>query len=125
GGGQDEGQTGARMGGRADARAAGPLYVLSTDALANTVTVGSHEELRAQRVPVRQVTLHRPGARVDRVKLRYRSRALPCQLPGDLEPGLHARAEVALDEPVYGAAPGQLACLMEGELVIGYGTIAR
>jgi hypothetical protein len=26
---------------------------------------------------------------------------------------------------VAGAAPGQLACLLDGELVVGYGTIAR
>ena len=29
-----------------------------------------------------------------------------------------------LSEPVDGAAPGQLACLMDGELVVGWGTIA-
>ena len=31
----------------------------------------------------------------------------------------------SLAEPVYGAAPGQLACLMDGELVVGWGTIVR
>jgi tRNA-specific 2-thiouridylase len=101
------------------------LYVLATDARTNTVTVGRREELRADRVRLRELALHRPGARVDRVKLRYRSRPLACRLPGDLHPGRHARAEVALSEPVYGAAPGQLACLMEGELVIGHATIDR
>jgi tRNA-uridine 2-sulfurtransferase len=30
-----------------------------------------------------------------------------------------------LDEPVAGAAPGQLACLMDGELIIGWATITR
>jgi tRNA U34 2-thiouridine synthase MnmA/TrmU len=29
-----------------------------------------------------------------------------------------------LDEPAYGVAPGQLACLMDGELVVGHATIA-
>jgi tRNA U34 2-thiouridine synthase MnmA/TrmU len=30
-----------------------------------------------------------------------------------------------LAEPVDGAAPGQLACLMDGDLVVGWGTITR
>ncbi|HEY1567069.1 MAG TPA: aminomethyltransferase beta-barrel domain-containing protein [Solirubrobacteraceae bacterium] len=28
-----------------------------------------------------------------------------------------------LAEPVDGAAPGQLACLMDGDVVVGWGTI--
>jgi tRNA U34 2-thiouridine synthase MnmA/TrmU len=31
---------------------------------------------------------------------------------------------VELDKPTAGAAPGQLACLMDGDLVVGWGTIA-
>jgi tRNA-uridine 2-sulfurtransferase len=30
---------------------------------------------------------------------------------------------VELAEPVDGAAPGQVACLMDGDLVVGHGTI--
>ncbi len=33
--------------------------------------------------------------------------------------------ELELDAAVDGAAPGQLACLMDGEFVVGWGTIAR
>jgi tRNA U34 2-thiouridine synthase MnmA/TrmU len=62
---------------------------------------------------------------VDRVKLRYRSRALGARVLGDLTAGRHAELALALDEPVDGAAPGQLACLMDGELVVGWGTITR
>jgi hypothetical protein len=32
---------------------------------------------------------------------------------------------IDLAEAADGPAPGQLACLMDGELVIGWGTIAR
>jgi tRNA-uridine 2-sulfurtransferase len=39
--------------------------------------------------------------------------------------GRHAGLTVTLDQPVDGAAPGQLACLMDGELVVGWGTITR
>jgi tRNA-specific 2-thiouridylase len=100
-----------------------PLYVLATDAGANTVTVGSAEHLQAHQVAVRDAVLHRPGGRVDRVRLRYRSRPLPCSMPVSA-PGRHERLELALAEPVRGAAPGQLAALMSGETIVGYGTIA-
>jgi hypothetical protein len=32
---------------------------------------------------------------------------------------------VDLHEPVYGAAPGQTACLLEGDRVLGFGTIMK
>ena len=31
---------------------------------------------------------------------------------------------LALDEPVDGAAPGQIACLLRGDVVVGHGVIA-
>ena len=56
------------------------LYVLATDADANTVTVGTREELATHRVDLRDAVLHRDGARVDAVRLRYHSRALPATI---------------------------------------------
>jgi tRNA-uridine 2-sulfurtransferase len=101
-----------------------PLYVLATDAAANTVTVGIDAELRTRQVTVRDAVLHRPGTRVDRVRLRYRSRPVPCASP-PLDRGRHRRLELDLDEPVGAAAPGQLAALMCGETIVGHGTISR
>ena len=101
-----------------------PLYVLATDANANTVTVGGRERLRTTRVAVRDATLHRDAASVDRVKLRYRSRALACRISEAVQPGAHATLELDLHEPVLGAAPGQAACLMAGDVIVGHGTIA-
>jgi len=102
-----------------------PLYVLGTDARANRVVVGPREQLRSERAALRDVTLRRPGARVDRVKLRYRSAALACRLAGAPAAGHHARLEALLDEPAFGVAPGQTACLLDGDVVVGWGTIAR
>lgn len=102
-----------------------PLYVLATDASANTVTVGPREALDARAVAVCDVTLHCDGAAVDRVRLRYRSTPLPCRVPAGVGAGRHKEIGVELlEEAVAGAAPGQLACLMAGELVVGHGTIA-
>jgi tRNA-specific 2-thiouridylase len=102
-----------------------PLYVLATDAAANTVTVGAREALLTRTVAVREVTLRRPGAVVDHVKVRSRGRRVPCRVaePAAAAPGQHARVEVELQEPIERTAPGQMACLFAGETIVGYGTI--
>jgi tRNA-specific 2-thiouridylase len=102
-----------------------PMYVLDKDADSNRVVVGPRSALRATRVNIRAARLHRPGDRVDRVKLRYRSQPLRARLADELPAGRHKRVSIHLDQAVDGAAPGQLACLMDGELVVGWGTITR
>jgi tRNA-specific 2-thiouridylase len=104
-------------------RAGEPLYVLETDRASNTVTVGSRPELLTGAVRVRDTTLHREGARVDAIKVRYRGARLPCRLAAPAEPGRHAAIEVELREPAERTAPGQIACLYEGDRIIGHGTI--
>jgi tRNA-specific 2-thiouridylase len=100
-----------------------PLYVVATDAAANTVTVGTRAELETRRVRVRDAILHRDGARVDAVRLRYHSRALPASVGAALA-GRHEALEVELGEEFVGASPGQTAVLLEGETIVGHGTIA-
>jgi len=91
-----------------------PLYVLGTDARANTVTVGPRAALATRTVRVRDLALHRPAEEVEAVKLRYRSRAVECALRDDV---------VELAEPVDGAAPGQTAAFLRGDVVLGTATI--
>jgi tRNA-specific 2-thiouridylase len=100
--------------------AGSPLYVLATDASRNRVVVGPRHQLAARRVEVRGVELHRAPARVDSVKLRYRSEPVSCRVEYDFS----GAVTLLLDEPASGVAPGQTACLMERDRVIGYGTIA-
>jgi tRNA-specific 2-thiouridylase len=102
-----------------------PLYVLDKDAGSNRVTVGPAAALRTTHLALRGVRLQRPGGRVNRVKLRYRSKPLAARVLGAPPAGGHRRLEIELADPADVAAPGQLACLMDGELVIGWGTIAR
>jgi tRNA-specific 2-thiouridylase len=99
------------------------LYVLATDAAANTVTVGTRAELEQRRVRVRDAVLHRDGSEVDAVKLRYRSRALPATVTAAGR-GRHPSLEVELGEAFAGVAPGQTAVLMAGDRIVGHGTIA-
>jgi tRNA-specific 2-thiouridylase len=101
-----------------------PGYVVATDAVANTVTVGSRADLETRRIRVRDAVLHRDGARVDNVRLRYHSNTLPASL-GVAAPGRHKALELELDEPFTAASPGQTAVLMDGETIVGHGTISR
>jgi tRNA U34 2-thiouridine synthase MnmA/TrmU len=77
-----------------------------------------------RRVTVAPVTLYRDGARVDCIRLRYRSEPVPCELEDSPDAGAHDALTVLLDEPVHGVAPGQTACFLEGDRILGSGTIA-
>jgi tRNA-specific 2-thiouridylase len=92
-----------------------PVYVLGTDAHANTVTVGPRAALATERVALRDVRLHAPAERVDAAKLRYRAAPVPCRLE---------HATLALARAVDAAAPGQTAVLLHGDAVVGCATIA-
>jgi tRNA-specific 2-thiouridylase len=100
-----------------------PLYVIATDAAANTVTVGTRAELAAGRVRIRDAVLHRDGDRVDAVRLRYRSTPVPAVVRGAAA-GSHSELEVELEEAFDAASPGQAAVLLSGEAIVGHGTIS-
>jgi tRNA-uridine 2-sulfurtransferase len=100
-----------------------PLYVLATDPRANTVTVGPRTGLLTRVLELGGVTLRRDGARVDGVRVRSRGRRIPCRLQDPPPAGRHAAVRVAFAEETERTAPGQMACLLDGELVLGYGTI--
>jgi tRNA-specific 2-thiouridylase len=55
------------------------------------------------------------------IKIRYRSP----ERAGRVRLGSQDSAEIAFEEPVWGASPGQLAVFYDGERVIGGGTIDR
>jgi tRNA-uridine 2-sulfurtransferase len=96
-----------------------PLYVKSTDAATNHVVVAPRSELATRRVEVEPSMLYRDATRVDRVKLRYRSSAVACRIAGGRD-----HVVIELDDDVHGVAPGQTACFMDGDRVVGFGTIA-
>jgi tRNA-specific 2-thiouridylase len=99
------------------------LYVISTDATANTVTVGPRTALATRAVRVRNAVLHRDGALVDAVRLSYRSTPIPASLT-EAGVGRHAELDIELEEAFDAAAPGQAAVLLSGEAIVGHGTIA-
>ncbi len=99
-----------------------PLYVLATDALANTVTVGPRRDLMARTVRLRNAVLHRDVSSVDSVRLRYRSRLVPAAISAEAT-GRHSELEVELGEDFAGVSPGQTAVLLAGEAIVGHGRI--
>jgi tRNA-specific 2-thiouridylase len=100
-----------------------PLYVLATNAVANTVTVGPRRDLMARTVQIQNAVLHRAGGRVDAVRLRYRSQPVPAAVSAT-DTGVHAKLEISLGEEFAGVSPGQTAVLLAGEAIVGHGTIA-
>jgi tRNA-specific 2-thiouridylase len=100
-----------------------PLYVLSKDAPRNRVVVGPREALATRRARVSPAVLHRPAERASSVRLRYRARPLACSVAGAASAGPHDRLELVLADDAFAVAPGQTACLMDGDLVVGWGTI--
>jgi tRNA-specific 2-thiouridylase len=93
-----------------------PLYVIDTDAAANTVVVGPRDALARRRVRA-SGRLYLPLVRAE-AKLRYRSNPIRATV-SDTGDGF----ELELAEPVYGVARGQAAVLYEGDAVVGCGTV--
>ncbi len=94
-----------------------PLYALRTNVATNTLVVGPHGSLACNDIEV-SGTLHLPVERAD-VKLRYRSAASPA--------AIHSQAggfRLTLDTPFYGVAPGQIAVLYDGGVVVGCGVVS-
>jgi tRNA-specific 2-thiouridylase len=98
-----------------------PVYVLEKDAATNTVVVGSRDELATTRVRLEEVHLHRDSVAVETVRLRYHAHPIPCRVLVRDNGGV----EVELQRPAHAVAPGQLACLMTKDRVVGQGTIGE
>jgi tRNA-specific 2-thiouridylase len=125
--GRHSGQENFTIGQRRGLRVAAPtpLYVLEKDVDRERVVVGPAAALATARIGVRGARLHRGGREVDRVKLRYRAEPVACRIEERAVRGDHEQLTLALEQAITGAAPGQLACLMSGPLVIGSATIAE
>ena len=94
--------------------------MLDTDPATNTVTVGPRPALLTDELPLRELTLLREGGRVDGVRVRAHGRLHPCRLDGSPSPGEHRDGLVRLERSMERTAPGQIACLYDGEQVVGH-----
>ena len=102
-----------------DLAEAGPWYVLRVDAPSNRLVVGRKEELAVREVELRDVTFVDgavPGSTIPcEARLRYHAQPIP---------GVYRAGRLSLEEPFFGAAPGQAAVLYSGSRVLGGGIIA-
>jgi tRNA U34 2-thiouridine synthase MnmA/TrmU len=72
-------------------------------------------------VPLDNATLHRAPELVQTVRLRYHAEPLACRVHVQDDGSI----ELELDQVANGVAPGQLACLMRQDRVVGEGTIGE
>lgn len=100
-----------------------PYYVVAKRPETHELVVGFADEARISSVltgPVRwQAFARLDGPRAASVKLRYRSRAVPCII----EPEPEGRVRAVLREPQPTTAPGQFAVFSVGDTVLGGGMI--
>lgn len=95
----------------------GPWYVVRVDAPRNRLVVGRKEELAVHQVELEDVRFVNgtPSARFDcEARLRYHAPAIPAT---------YDAGRLSLNEPFFGAAPGQAAVLYSGTRVLGGGII--
>lgn len=96
-----------------------PHYVVSIDALNNRIVVGKKEDLACNSVVLENLNLYTDASSFDTtVKLRYRTKAVPCHVEIRDE-----KAYVTLKESVFGVAAGQAAVFYDGNKLLGGGWI--
>jgi tRNA-uridine 2-sulfurtransferase len=97
-----------------------PVYVLEKDATTNRVVVGPKRQLATRTVALEDATLHRAPEEVESVRLRYHANPIACRALGR-----GGRVLLELESDAHAVAPGQLACLMRQDRVVGEGTIGE
>jgi tRNA-specific 2-thiouridylase len=102
-----------------------PIYVVDKDPRANTVTVGSRQELLASGCAASQTNWLVPDADIPAAwtpclaKVRYNSRPVPARVRATGADTL----EVGFDEPIPAVTPGQAVVIYDADRVLGGGWI--
>jgi tRNA-uridine 2-sulfurtransferase len=101
-----------------------PLYVISTDAQSQRVTVGRGDELLRGSLAARAVNWVSIAGFEAPVRAAVKIRNRHAAAPATLYPAAGtARVEVRFDEPQRAVTPGQAAVFYDGDLVLGGGWI--
>jgi tRNA-specific 2-thiouridylase len=96
-----------------------PHFVLAIKPEHNQIVVGTKEKLQADAFEIKQINLFEKRDAFDcKVKVRYRTQAVPCKVTIEGE-----RGRVTLGESVFGLAHGQIAAFYDGNKLIGGGVI--
>lgn len=95
-----------------------PLYVHSTDPVSGDVIVAPREQAMTRRIPLRGLRVYADASGPVHLQVRYRQGRTP--LAGHLDGDYFV-----CDEPAFAPAPGQVAALYEGDVVIGQAFVSR
>lgn len=96
-----------------------PHFVLEIRPETNQIVVGTKEDLEVWDVTIGHLNLFDERSEFETtVKLRYRTKAVPCHVKIEGE-----KARIRLQEPVLGVAAGQAAVFYDGDRLIGGGWI--
>ncbi len=100
------------------------LYVLSIDAAANRVVVGTAEQLETDQAEVEGLCFPSGGPEGPfRAQVRVRHRS--AEVPATVLPRGDGSARVLFDGPVRAVAPGQSCVFYDGDVVVGGGVLKR
>ena len=98
-----------------------PLFVKQIDAQSGDVILSDKENVTGRGVKVKDCQFAENQQRMFRaeVKVRYRMEPIGCLV--EIQPS--NKATILFDEPEFAPTPGQVACLYDGDMVIGGGYI--
>jgi tRNA-specific 2-thiouridylase len=104
-----------------------PLFVIAIEPDSNRVVVGSREALLRNRLTVGEVNWLGEGDHPapEGLKVQAKLRSMQPPVAATVRPLGGSRAEVVLDDPQAGIAPGQACVFYEGDRVLGGGWIER
>jgi tRNA-specific 2-thiouridylase len=103
-----------------------PLYVVRLEPATRRVVVGPRAALGCRRFRIREVNwLAGPAVPPDGVAARVKVRSAHAPIAATLRASGESGAEVTLEAPEAGVAPGQACVAYQGERLLGGGWIAR
>ncbi len=106
--------------------AAAPLHVLAIEPETRRIVVGPRAALAETRVVLSEVNWLATSPPAAGLRLQVKLRSAQPAVPASFYPGAApGAAELVLDAPVEGVAPGQAAVFYDGERVLGGGWIGR
>ena len=102
-----------------------PVYVCAKDMDANTVTVGSNEDLFRRALRANDWNFIPFAALTEPMRVMAKVRYRHTEQPATVYPEENGYARVEFDEPQRAITAGQAVVLYDGDLVIGGGTITE
>jgi len=102
-----------------------PVYVCSKDMQANTVTVGTNEDLMRSQLIAEDCYFFPFPAMTGPLRVKAKTRSRMVEQPATVYPEKDGKIRVEFDQPQRAITPGQAVVLYDGDFVVGGGTICR